>query len=74
MTELTDLVITIVTIVLPFVIGILSREPWYQKAKMKLSESRQLLDDIDDAVYDDKVTEAEFRKAWDSARRLIQKE
>ncbi len=36
----------------------------WQLAKNKLNKIRKLLDDVDDAVRDDKITEDEFRKIW----------
>ncbi len=36
----------------------------WQLAKNKLNKVRKLLDDVDDAVRDDNITEAEFRKIW----------
>ena len=36
----------------------------WQLAKNKLNQVRKLLDDVDDAVKDDKITEDEFRKIW----------
>ncbi len=36
----------------------------WQLAKNKLNMVRKLLDDVDDAVRDDNITEDEFRKIW----------
>ncbi len=36
----------------------------WQLAKNKLNKVRKLLDDVDDAVRDDNITEDEFRKIW----------
>ena len=36
----------------------------WQLAKNKLNQVRKLLDDVDDAVKDDNITEDEFRKIW----------
>ncbi len=36
----------------------------WQLAKNKLNRVRKLLDDVDDAVRDDNITEDEFRKIW----------
>lgn len=71
MSELTDLVITITTIVLPFVFGFLTREPKYQKAKTKLTDIRTFLVKVDDALYDDKITEKEFREIYDTGKKMI---
>ena len=44
---------------------------YYLIAKKKIGEFRKLVDAVDDAVYDDKVTEEEFRKMYQSAKALI---
>lgn len=74
MAEPIDTIITLIAIIAPLIIGFLARQPAYTKAKERLSQARDLLDNIDDAIYDDKVTEVEFQKIFDSARRIIQKE
>lgn len=65
--ELLGIIATLVS----FAIGILSRQPAYQKVKLKFSQSKEFLTQIDDALYDNKVTEEEFRKIFDSGKKLI---
>ena len=36
----------------------------WQLAKNKLNQVRKLLDDVDDTVKDDRITEDEFRNIW----------
>lgn len=45
----------------------------YATSRKKLHEIRSLVDDVDEAVQDDKVTEQEFRKIWNDAREVIKK-
>lgn len=40
-------------------------------AKQRLSSFRKLVDSVDDAVADDKVTESEFQKIWNNFRKVI---
>jgi len=65
--EMMGIVATLVS----FAVGILSRQVGYQKVKLKFSQSKEFLTTIDDALYDDKVTEEEFRKIFDSGKKLI---
>ena len=43
----------------------------WQIAKNKLNRVRKLLDDVDDAVRDDRITEDEFRKIWSSFAAVV---
>lgn len=43
----------------------------YAMVKKKIHDFRILVDDLDDALYDDKVTAEEFNKIFDHIRRLI---
>lgn len=70
---LTPELMGIIATLLSFAIGILLRQPAFQKAKIKISTSRQFLTEIDDALYDNKVTEEEFRKIFDAGKKIIDK-
>ncbi len=61
----------IVATLLSFAFGILARQPAYQNIKSKFSLSKEFVTQIDDALYDDKVTEEEFRKIFDAGKKLI---
>jgi len=37
----------------------------WNRFKGKLSQIRKLVDDLDDALYDDKLSEEEYRKIWE---------
>ena len=39
--------------------------------KHKLRAFRELIDELDDALYDNKVTEEEFRRLWEKFKALI---
>jgi len=44
----------------------------WQQAKTQLSEIRQLVDAVDDALYDDEVSEDEFRTIFQRLMDLVQ--
>lgn len=44
----------------------------WQQAKNRLSEIRQLVDAVDDALYDDEVSEDEFRAIFQRLMDLVQ--
>ena len=44
----------------------------WQQAKTQLSEIRQLVDAVDDALYDDEVSEDEFRAIFQRLMDLVQ--
>jgi hypothetical protein len=43
----------------------------WQLAKKKLTEIRQLIDTVDDALNDDKVSEEEFRKIFQNLTAVV---
>lgn len=56
-------------IAFPIIIGVLGFR-WYQ-LKHRIAAFRKLVVAVDDALIDDKVDEAEFRKIWAEAYNLI---
>jgi hypothetical protein len=44
---------------------------YFLGAKRKIHQVRELLDEMDDAIQDDRVTEEEFRKIWGKVRDVI---
>jgi len=70
---LTPEILGIVTVIISFVIGILAKQPAFQKAKSRISHAREFITQIDDALYDNKVTEEEFRKIFDAGKKLVDK-
>jgi len=64
-------VLGIIATIVSFVFGILAKQPQYQKVKSKFSQSKEFLTQIDDALYDNKVTEEEFRKIFDAGKKLV---
>lgn len=58
-----------------FVVGWVARyyAYLYANSKKKIRSMRQLIDNVDDALYDDKVNEEEFQKIFESAKAVIQK-
>jgi len=61
------LIVTAVFTVSAFLLG----NRW-QQAKTQLSEIRQLVDAVDDALYDDEVSEDEFRTIFQRLMDLVQ--
>ena len=57
----------ILTIILPVITGSII----YLYFKRKLSQIRVFIDALDDALYDDNITEEEFRRIWKSLKELI---
>lgn len=54
-----------------FLLGLVASIAFWQKLKDKIHALRNFLTTIDDAIYDDVVTEEEFRKIWESAKKII---
>lgn len=54
------------------VLGYVVNDMRYQKAKKILKAIREMVDHVDEAVYDDKITEEEFRGAWEHLKGLIE--
>lgn len=50
--------------------GIVATAKWII-SKEKLRAFRQLIDSVDDAVTDDKISESEFQAIWNSFRKVI---
>jgi hypothetical protein len=44
----------------------------WQHAKSRLTEIRQLVDTVDDALYDDRVSEEEFREIFQRLMHFIE--
>lgn len=41
--------------------------------RLRLSQIRKVIDRLDDALYDDKVTEEEYRGIWEAVKALFGK-
>jgi hypothetical protein len=65
-----NLLIQIAPFLVTFAIGLIGG---WAVVKKKITSFRKLIDDVDDAVRDDSVTESEFRKIWNSAIDVIYK-
>lgn len=65
----------IATIIISFVVGWVSKHyvEIYSNSKKKISSIRELIDNVDDALKDDKVTEEEFLEIFSHAKEVIQK-
>ncbi|MCK9593441.1 MAG: hypothetical protein M0Q91_15655 [Methanoregula sp.] len=60
-----ELVTPIAVMVIGIVGGYVVNDLRYKKGKKILAEMRKTIDAVDDAVYDDKITEEEFRGTWE---------
>jgi len=64
-----DFIFPLAFIIAPFLFAALGAKFGFAKSKIK--QLRVFFTDIDDALYDDKVTEEEFRKIFESGRNLL---
>ncbi len=64
-----QMIVTAVVIAAALLLGVR-----WQLAKNKLNRVRKLLDDMDDAVRDDNITEDEFRKIWTDFAEVVSKD
>jgi len=62
----------IILIILGVVVPIISALTAYKKFKSKLNQIRHLIDSVDDAIYDDEISEDEFRFVWSKFLNVIQ--
>lgn len=44
----------------------------WNKFKSRLTQIRKLIDTLDDALYDNKVTEKEYQEIWESFKAIIE--
>lgn len=65
-----DIIITVAPVIITTIGGIIAIKK-FKGIKNKLSLMRILIDDVDDALYDDKISELEFRKIFQSVRAVI---
>lgn len=65
----TETLINILSLVISLVMGLSGG--YFLIFKKKLSKLRKLIDAVDDAVYDNAITEAEFKKIYEHAKELI---
>jgi hypothetical protein len=61
-----EIILIILGVVVPIVSGLTA----WKAFKAKLNMIRKLIDTVDDAIYDDKVTENEFRVIWNNFTEL----
>jgi ABC-type glycerol-3-phosphate transport system permease component len=61
-------VLTILSLLFTMVLGWIIGTAPYQKFKKSFDAFSQLMNEVNMALYDDKVTEDEFRKVWEKAK------
>jgi len=64
----------IVSAIIAIVGSIAGATIYWQRFKTKLSQVRQLIEVVDDALYDNKVTEKEYQAIWEAVKRLLKVE
>lgn len=62
---------TTLTIIISAVTAIISGTAVWSKFKSKMDAFRQFIDDADNAIQDNTVTEDEFRKIWNDGKALL---
>ncbi len=66
-----DVIYAILGIIGGSIVGKIATDIRYKKGKKILGEIRKTIDHVDDAVYDDKITEEEFRGGWEHLKGLF---
>ena len=61
----------VITAIIAVVGGITASAVAWAKFKTKFSEIRKFIDTLDDALYDNKVTEKEYQEIWESFKAII---
>lgn len=55
----------LIAAILSIAVALATMTTYYFRAKGKISTIRSFIDDLDDALRDDQVSEEEYRKLWD---------
>lgn len=63
-----DTILTILSLLFTMLLGWIIGNAQYQKFKQTLDAFSMLITEVNTALYDDKVTEEEFRKIWERAK------
>jgi uncharacterized membrane protein YciS (DUF1049 family) len=61
-------ILTVLALLFTMMLGWVVGNQQYQKVKKALDAFTQMMKEVNDALYDDKVTEEEFRKIWEKAK------
>lgn len=61
-------ILTILALLFTMIIGWVVGNRNYQKFKDSLDKFTQLVNEVNIALYDDKVSEEEFRKVWEKMK------
>lgn len=63
-----DTLMSIAALLITMVIGWAIGNAQYVKMKESLDKFSQLVNEVNAALYDDKITEEEFRRIWEKAK------
>lgn len=66
--EQIDQILVIAGMLATLGLGYIANELRYKKGKKILNEIRKFVVIVDDAVYDDKISEEEFRAFWEQLK------
>lgn len=61
-------ILTILALLFTMILGWVVSNVQYQKFKKAFDAFSSLMNEVNTALYDDKVTEEEFRKVWEKAK------
>jgi hypothetical protein len=54
-----------------FLLGLIGSVAYWAKFKTRLHAVRNFVDAVDESIYDDKITEQEFRTTWEAGKKII---
>ena len=63
-----DTILTILSLLFTMLLGWIIGNAQYQKFKKAFDAFSMMITEVNTALYDDKVTEEEFRKIWERAK------
>ncbi len=62
----------VITAILAIVGGIAASAAAYARFKAKLKQIREFIDTLDDALYDNEISEKEYRGVWESFKAIFE--
>jgi len=62
----------VISVVVTFAVVLLASWRYWGRFKAKLKAIREFIDELDDALYDDKISEEEYRKLWEKFKKIVE--